>query len=210
APCRLRGALSSAPRAASQGRHARQRGMVERMGSTDDEAREPRPFPEPCSELNQPRAALCAFLDFHRDRVLHKLVGLGDQDLRRGVLPSGWSALELVHHLTHVERRWLQWGFLGEPVDDPFGDTDAAGRWRVAPADTADDVLRRYRATCARSRAIVAGAALDQVSRVGGRFGPGDGRPALSWILVHLVQEYARHVGHLDAVRELLDGRVGE
>ncbi len=173
----------------------------------------PRPFPEPAAHLNEAGAAITAFLDFHRDAVLRKLDGLSDADLRRSVVPSGWTPLALVKHLAYTERRWLQWGFMGQAVPDPWGDcADRAnrGRWGVDPGERADHVLTFYRKTCQRSREIVAAHQLSDLARSGGRFNPPDTHPALIWIVVHLLQEYARHVGHLDVVRELMDGGVGE
>jgi Protein of unknown function (DUF664) len=168
-------------------------------------------FAEPSDQLSDPRELVVAYLDGYRDAVVRKLDGLPDGRLRHSVLPSGWTALELVYHLTFVERRWLSWGFRGDPMDDPWGDEDpATGRWRV-PADlTSEEVLSRYAAAAALSRQIVSEAGFDDVARGGGRFAESGHRPALAWILFHLLQEYARHLGHLDVVRELIDGAVGE
>jgi uncharacterized damage-inducible protein DinB len=168
-------------------------------------------FAEPSDQLSDPRELLVAYLDRYRDAVVHKLEGLSEEQLRRSVLPSGWTALELVHHLTFVERRWLSWGFLAEPMDDPWGDADpATGRWRVPGDFTSDEVLSRYGAVRDRSRQIVAAAEPAAVARTGGRFVSASSPPTLGWILFHLLQEYARHVGQLDVVRELIDGAVGE
>jgi hypothetical protein len=93
---------------------------------------------EPSVSLADPAELLAGFLDAARDAVLRKLDGVPEADLRRSRLPSGWTPLELLKHLTHVERRWLCWGFLAEPVDDPWADSggDPDGRWTVRDDET--------------------------------------------------------------------------
>ena len=156
------------------------------------------------------RDVLLAQLELHRARLLRKVEGLTDEQLRTSVLPSGWSPLELLVHLTAVERRWLRWGFRAEPLDDPWRDEGPDGRWRAPEGTSVEEVLTELRAQWEASRAMVAGAALTERAAVGGRFPAAAEAPTLGWILVHLLQETARHVGHLDVVRELLDGAVGE
>jgi Protein of unknown function (DUF664) len=168
------------------------------------------PPPEPPETLSDPRELLVGFLDFYRDAILRKLEGLPEEELRRSRLPSGWTPLELLKHLAGVERRWFRWGFVAERVERPWVEDGPDGRWHVDPGETFEDVRALFLEECARSRRIVAASGLDDVSRSGGRFNPGDPHPALSWILVHVLQEYARHAGHLDVVRELADGTVGE
>jgi len=161
--------------------------------------------------LDDPADLLPAYLDFYRDALLTKLDGLPEADLRRSILPSGWTPLELLNHLTHVERRWLEWGFRAEQVSAPWGDSHPqTGRWHVGADETYDSVRASFLAQCERSRTIVADSDLGDRARVGGRFETADAAPYLSWILFHLLQEYARHVGHIDVVRELLDGSTGE
>jgi hypothetical protein len=150
-------------------------------------------------------------LDYLREAVVRKIDGMTEVDLRSSRLPSGWAPLELVQHLVYMERRWIQWGFAGEQVADPWGDDDPSkGRWQVPAGERTEDLIGRLRAIGERTRAIVEGAELNALARTGGRFPEGTTPPALSWILVHLVQEYARHAGQLDVVRELADGHVGE
>ncbi|HUY96698.1 MAG TPA: DinB family protein [Verrucomicrobiae bacterium] len=170
----------------------------------------PRGFPEPDEGITDPSALLTAFLDYERDAILRKFAGLTEAEMRRSLLPSGWSPLGLLKHLAHVERRWLQWGFAGERLADPWADADPEGGWAVTEAETSAEVRAFFGETCRRSRRIVADSDLQQLARSGGRFNPPDPHPTLNWILLHLLQEYARHAGHLDVVRELIDGRVGE
>ncbi len=168
------------------------------------------PIDEPPYVLTDPHHMLGAYLDYFRTVVPDKLDGLSEHELRTSRLPSGWTPLELLHHLTHVERRWLRWGFLGEAVDDPWGDRGPDDRWRVPEGMSPDEVLARYEEQCAWSRAAVAGVPLERRAATGGRFATEAEAPTLGWILFHLLQEYARHAGQLDVVRELADGTVGE
>jgi hypothetical protein len=165
---------------------------------------------EPPGSLADPRELLDAFLDYYRDAVLRKLGGLSAHDLRSSRLPSGWTPLELLGHLTWVERRWFGWGFAAEPMEQPWGDQGSDGRWHVPAEESTEAVVARFTAQRARSAAIVAGAPLAQRARTGGRFTAPDEAPTLGWIMFHVLQEYARHVGQLDVVRELIDGAVGE
>ena len=167
---------------------------------------------EPPRQLGDPAELLAGFLDGFRAALLDKLSGLPEAELRRSRLPSGWTALELLKHLTYVERRWLCWGFLAEQVPDPWGDSggDPDGRWTVGDAETLQQLVGDFERQCARSREVAAVASLGDRARVGGRFRTADEAPTLGWILLHVLQEHARHLGHLDVVRELTDGAVGE
>jgi uncharacterized damage-inducible protein DinB len=166
---------------------------------------------EPSDQLSDQRELLIAYLDAYRDAVLRKLAGLSEADLSRSAVPSGWTPIELLNHLAFVERRWLQWGFRGEDIEYPWGDSQSAlGRWSVPEDESAEIVRGRFEKACERSREIVSDAQLSDKSRWGGRFTPEQPPPTLGWILFHLLQEYARHLGHLDIARELIDGAVGE
>jgi uncharacterized damage-inducible protein DinB len=154
------------------------------------------------------RATLVRQLGGARRHVLAQLDGLTDEQLRRPILPSGWSCLGLVRHLTlSDERYWFGVVVAGEPLDFwPEGDN---ADWVVAPDEPAEDVVSAYRDAIARSDEIVAGRGLDHAPA----------RPEEWWaeagiefadvrsIVMHVVVETATHAGQLDAVRELLDGR---
>ena len=156
---------------------------------------------------HDPRALLTGYLDWYRKALLRKIEGLSDSQLRTAMAPMEWSPLGLVQHLTWVEHRWLRWGFLAAAVDPhPPGDDE----WRVPDDRSPAAVLASWTAEVAHSGQVIAGAALDQQAAVGGRFATPEQAPPLARILFHLLQEYARHVGQLDIVRELLDGRTGE
>ncbi|GAA3839374.1 hypothetical protein GCM10022243_02210 [Saccharothrix violaceirubra] len=162
---------------------------------------------EPALTLADPATLLRGFLDFHRDTVLRKLDGLSDEALRTPLVPSGWTPLSMVKHLAHVELRWLRLYFAGEDVENPRGNPDVPrAEWVLEEHDTFESVREFYVEQVVRSRRISDAAALDDVVEHWPRAEPA---PTLAWILFHLLQEYARHVGHLDIVRELIDGETG-
>ena len=164
---------------------------------------------EPPQTLTDVREILLQQLSYYRASLLAKLAGLTEDQLTTSVLPSGWSPLGLLKHLVFVERRWMQWGFAAEQVPDPWADHDPdLKRWVLEPGDTLLTLTERLSAIADRTDAIVRMAELSDRAGLGGRFSSDP--PTLGWILVHLLQEYARHVGHLDVVRELIDGTVGE
>ena len=166
----------------------------------------------PDRQITDPATLLVDYLDFYRSIVAAKVDGLSDADLRTSRVPSGWTPIELLKHVVYMERRWLVWGFLAEPVPDPWGDADADARWVVAEDETVDELVAAMLAGGERTRSIVAAADLADVAPFGGRFAPTDEEPSptLGWILHHVLQEYARHAGHLDIARELADGATGE
>jgi uncharacterized damage-inducible protein DinB len=167
------------------------------------------PRGEPPPSLEDPREILLQQLSYYRATLLAKLNGLSAGQLTTSILPSGWSPLGLLKHLVFVERRWMQWGFEAEHVADPWGDHDPdSDGWLVTPDDTVADLTERLAAIAARTDAVASKAELTDRAKLGGRFSSDP--PTLGWILAHLLQEYARHVGHLDLVRELIDGSVGE
>ncbi len=152
------------------------------------------------------RTELEHFLDFHRATVHHKLAGLADDDAWRRFVPSLTTAAGVVKHLTCVEQYWFRTvlaGTSGPPLPwthDP--DADMAR----GDGETVESLLAGYAAECDRSREVAAGLALTDRS-VLARHGE---HPTLRWVLMHMVEETSRHNGHLDIVRELTDGAVGE
>ncbi len=168
------------------------------------------PPPEPSSTTGDPKMLLDGFLDFHRNAVLRKLEGLTDEQLRASAVPTGWTPLGLLKHLAFVELRWMRWGFAAEPIADPWADSAPDGGWHVEPDETPEQLTAFFRHQCSISRKIATHANLHDHAAVGGRFPFGEQPPTLAWIQFHLLQEYARHAGHLDIVRELGDGTVGE
>jgi len=155
------------------------------------------------------RAVLDHWLDLYRDTLLLKVAGLDAEQLaRRSVPPSPLSLLGVVRHLTEVEAYWLREVLLDErDVPDMYCTADSPdGDFEDAMAATAVADLAAYRAEVARTRA----AATSWTDLDGPVAGLRRGRPVnLRWILVHLVEEYARHLGHVDLLREAVDGRTG-
>src|ERR1700722_4876091 len=166
------------------------------------------PFPSATDPAGSRSEVFTRYLEFFRDRLAEKVRGLPDGELRRSRLPSGWTPLELVKHLTYVERRWLEWGFEGRPVPDPWGD-QRDDRWYIGPEETRDTLLADLAAQAERSQAVIDLHDLDEIGQPGERW---DRQPhaTLERVLFHLTQEYARHVGHLDIVCELADGSPAE
>jgi uncharacterized damage-inducible protein DinB len=165
-------------------------------------------FPEPTDPRATRADVFLGYLDYFRERVIDKLHRLPSEEAGRSRLPSGWSPAELAVHLRHVERRWLEWGFLGLEVDDPWAD-EVDGRWRVPPDMDVSEVCEQLRRQGARSRSIILAHRLDEVAKPGPRW-RGAEPATLERVLFHLVQEYARHLGQLDVVVELVTGTTGE
>ncbi|MGA8245323.1 MAG: DinB family protein [Nocardioides sp.] len=165
-------------------------------------------FPEPASTPDL-RGLLLDYLDFYREVVARKVDGLSADQLAGSVVPSGWTPAGLVNHLVNVERRWLRWGFAAEPVLDPWRDATADDGW-VTPEAAPEELRLMLESAGVRTRSIVEAHELTDTAAVGGRFADAAAAPQLQWILLHLIQEYARHAGHLDIARELVDGRTGE
>jgi uncharacterized damage-inducible protein DinB len=148
------------------------------------------------------------YLDYFRETLLAKVPALPAESQRVSRLPSGWTPLELVKHLRFVELRWIAWGFEGRPVAEPWGDR-RDDRWFVAPSESFVELAGSLRAQGEHTRTVVVSHDLAEVGAPGPRW---DGaEPAtLERVLFHLVQEYARHVGHIDIVAELSGGPQGE
>ena len=166
------------------------------------------PFPEPTTPAGSRAEVFLRYLEYFRSQLASKLESLPAAELRRSRLPSGWTPLELIKHLRYVELRWLEWGFEGRAFADPWGDRDG-GRWAVGPQETLPSLVADLLDQAGRTRAIVESHDLDEVGKPGDRWAGAD--PAtLERILFHLLQEYARHLGHLDIVVELATARSGE
>ena len=167
------------------------------------------PFPEPTAPASSRAEVFLGYLDYFRSSLVTRLEALPAAELRASRLPSGWVPIELLKHLAYVEMRWLEWGFEGRrDVGDPWGD-QRDGRWHVAPDETLESLTAALRAQAERTGAIVESHDLAETGQPGPRWDGAD--PAtLERILFHVLQEYARHVGHLDIVSELADGPTGE
>jgi uncharacterized damage-inducible protein DinB len=155
------------------------------------------------------RQALEAWLDFHRDTLLLKCAGLtADQLKERAVPPSRLSLLGLVRHMTEVERWWFRIHAAGADLPFPY-DPEQTGQdfEALADADPADN-LEVFRAEVGEARTAVAGRALDDV--VSSQGDHPERTRDIRWIYLHMIEEYARHNGHADLIRERLDGVTGD
>jgi uncharacterized damage-inducible protein DinB len=144
------------------------------------------------------------FLRFYRAVVVRKVEGLPRELAIRPAAPSALSALGIVNHLAWVERGWSRRAVLGEDYPVPWTKEDPDADLRFEHGETVDDVLDFYRDECAAADEIWATRLLDD------EFEDHDRLLSLRWILVHMIEETARHVGHLDLIVEALDGRTGD
>lgn len=147
---------------------------------------------------------LIGFLEWFRVVARKKLEGLSDEDAVRVTTPSGMHILGTIKHLGWVEDNWFQFVFF----DRRPPDRDQPHSFDLDPGDTVASVLADYDAACERSRATIAEASsLDQTSVREHWFFK---TVTLHWIVVHMIEETARHAGHLDLLRELTDGTTGD
>ncbi|MFI5712668.1 DinB family protein [Kribbella sp. NPDC051620] len=152
------------------------------------------------------RATLNSLLDFLRDTVVNKVAGLTDeQAATRSVPASALTPAGLVKHLTGTERFWFAIDFAAQDIEWPWPDDNPHGNFLLAPEDTLSALVAAYQAECTRSRAVVAAASsLDDMAQ-------GKGMTFnLRYALTHMIEETARHLGHLDLLRESLDGTTGQ
>ncbi len=151
------------------------------------------------------REMLNGFLDWYRTVVARTVEGLAREDATRVMTPTGLTPLGVVADLAAVEYGWFDEIFLGNPVRD---DLDDHGEFKLHDDDTVASVLDEYADVCAFARKTAEAArSLDDVSAAATNF---RGHVTLRWILVHMIEETARHVGHLDLMREQIDGQTGD
>lgn len=156
------------------------------------------------------RTMLEAWLDWHRDTLLLKCSGLtGEQLVTAACPPSSLTLLGLVRHLTDVERWWLRIRPGSDVRPLYWSDEHPDGDFDLVRAETADADRAAYLAEIETCRAEAARHTLDDTFPKPHRADP-DHRVSLRWILVHLIEEYARHNGHADLLRERVDGTTGE
>lgn len=158
------------------------------------------------------RTLLVAYLDYHRQTLRRKAGGLDTAQLATALPPSEMTLGGMVKHLALVENSWLREVFLGEPMSEPWRsvdwDADWDWDWHSATDDTPEQLWSLYDEMVADADAVIAGARLDDLSAKPSRR---TGEPfSLRWILLHLIEEYARHNGHADLIRESIDGQTGE
>jgi len=162
-------------------------------------------------------ATLLGFLDYQRVTLEWKCRGLSDDQLRAPHPPTSITLGGLLKHLAYVEDYWFTEVAGGEPTPEPWASADTEAdpdwEWHSAVGDTGSDLRALWAERVERSRAVVAArlgqgedAALNETHSAWG----GAGRVSLRWVLVHMIEEYARHNGQADLIRESIDGETGE
>jgi len=155
------------------------------------------------------KTTLLAFLDFYREVMKAKVRGLSEEDANRRLVPSQTTLASLIKHLTRVETSWFQHRLAQIPLDEfpalkhvvENPDTD----FFVGDDETVDVLCARYDEACERSREVAASMQLDDVVPH-----PALGEVTMRWIVVHMIEETARHAGHADILREQIDGSTGD
>jgi uncharacterized damage-inducible protein DinB len=151
------------------------------------------------------KLSLRTSLDRHRDVVLWKIEGLDDEQLRSPMTPSGTSLLGLVKHLAAVEYGWFCETFGRETEPLPFDDDDPDADLRVAPGESTADIVAFYGRARAAADEVIGRLDLEDLGTAW--FG---NQVTLRWVLIHMIEETARHAGHMDILREFIDGATGD
>ncbi len=166
------------------------------------------------SDLTQPKAALHHYLQSLRETLLWKLDGLSERDLRMPRTPTGTNLIGIVKHMANVEI-----GYFGDTFDRPWPtpeeriseddfDTDPQADWYATEDETCDDIIDLYRRVWTFADATIDDLPLDALGRVAW-WGEDRNPVSLERIIVHVIVDLARHVGHADILREGIDGAVG-
>ncbi|MFH0517815.1 DinB family protein [Streptomyces sp. M41] len=164
---------------------------------------------EPATTADE-RTMLEGWLDYHRQTLALKCEGLTDAQLRTAsVEPSGLTLMGLVRHMAEVERGWFRQVLMGEdPGAIYYSEEDPDGEFHVTEADTWEEARNTWQTEIAIARRNAAGFAMDDLSK--GRSRRSGEYFNLRWIYTHMIEEYARHNGHADLVRERIDGATGD
>jgi uncharacterized damage-inducible protein DinB len=164
----------------------------------------------PCMSQRVPliggeKESLFVSLNRHRDVILWKLEGLDEEQVRRSMTPSGTSLLGLVKHLAAVEYGWFCETFGRETEPMPFDEEDETADLRAEPDETTAEIVAFYGRARAAADHVINDVAVEDV----GTAWFGD-TVSMRWVLIHMIEETARHAGHMDIVRELIDGTTGD
>jgi Protein of unknown function (DUF664) len=178
--------------------------------TTADEHGRPRP-----PEAGDEASTLLGFLELQRASLAWKCRGLDAAGLRATLPPSSMTLGGMLKHLAFVEGLWSSYWLLGRSPGAPFDTVDWGSEpdwdWRTAAGDSPEQLWSLWEGSVARSRILVADALADGgLDRLAVRSEDDGTTPSLRWILVHMIEEYARHVGHADLLRESIDGETGE
>jgi hypothetical protein len=179
------------------------------MTVIDDQGR-----PEPPPAAGETETVL-GFLEFQRATFAWKCAGLDSEGLDTAVAASTMTLGGMLKHLALVEDWWFVQGLYGRPASQPWNaidwDADPDWDWRTAADDSPDELRALWQDSVSRSRDLVAQAQSDGgFDRLSDRVWSDGRTPNLRWIVVHMIEEYARHNGHADLIRESLDGQTGE
>jgi uncharacterized damage-inducible protein DinB len=179
------------------------------MTNIDDQGR-----PEPPIGSDE-LATLLGFLDFQRATLEWKCQLLSATDLQKKVASSSITLGGLLKHMAYVENHWFSDWLLGREKLSPWREVDWSQDrdwdWNSAAGDSPEQLLKLWHDACALSRFNVSSALeTGPLGQLAKRAWPSGESPSLRWILVHMIEEYARHNGHADLLRESIDGQVGE
>jgi uncharacterized damage-inducible protein DinB len=152
------------------------------------------------------RELLDQYLDWYRAAIVRKLDGASDETVRASIVSSKTTLLGIVKHLAWVEIWWFQIIFAGRDVEDPGAD-DPDFDWVIEPGETTEGIIQFYKDACEESRVIVEGA--ESLDALSARTRRGENHN-LRRIMIHMIEETARHAGHADILREIIDGVTGE
>ncbi len=147
---------------------------------------------------------IVSILNKQREVIVWKLEGLNDEELRRPMMPSGTNLLGIVKHLAAVEYGWFCTTFGRETEPLPFDDDDEDADLRVSDDETTEDILAFYRRACDAADRAMSELGLDGE----GTAWFGD-TVSMRWVILHMIEETARHAGHADILREMIDGSTG-
>ena len=157
-------------------------------------------------------ATLLGFLDFQRATLEWKCRGLADDQLRTPLAPTAMTLAGMLLHLARVEEQWFSEVVAEAPRIDAWATKEWAAEWTDAPSIPGEELRATWARSVQRSRDVVSSqlaagdAALDDTHPAW----DGQARVSLRWVLVHMIEEYARHNGHADLLRESIDGTVGD
>ena len=172
--------------------------------------------PEPPHEAGE-AATVLGFLDYQRGTFAWRCRGLGDDQLRIALPPTSMTLGGMLKHLAYVEDYWFTEVVAGEAMPEPWSgvdwEADPDWEWHSAAGESADALRSLWSERVERSRTVVAAclaAGEDKALATPHSAWSGQGRVSLRWVLVHMVEEYARHNGHADLIRESIDGVTGE
>jgi uncharacterized damage-inducible protein DinB len=171
--------------------------------------------PEPPIAADE-TATLLGFLDYQRATLAWKCGGVDAAGMRATVGVSTMTLGGLLKHMAYVENSWFSRSLHGRDPEPPWHavdwNADPDWEWHTAADDAPDELLALWRSACERSRELVADALTDGggLDRLAQRTWPDGTAPSLRWIVCHMIEEYARHNGHADLLRESVDGATGE